>query len=383
VRKSLIVFVALVALGLVPVARSAPAPDAASRVLVFNGENNRLNAYDHATGEKQTVIPSAADDPQNGKDINAQICFKTTTSATGERVVNFIAGEDTNQGSTGDPGWGWFQLHGDSIGSLSATQLGKLVPTYQPSDSNPENYGCGFLSDGRLVTSDVGDQYPGFPGNGQLIVWFPPFDSFGQIRYCKVDVTVATAGGIYVGPNDGVYVASARPAQPDHLGGIYRYRNLPTSDDAAGGCGATDGTGAPLATPGRVRKELFIPFDTHVMTPSAITPSPKGTFYVSSVYNGVIAEYTRYGRYLRDVMAPPAGLPLGQAWPSGTPWGIGVAPDGTLYYADIGIVGPGPAEGAGSVQRVTFESGQPQAPEVVDEGLEFPDGIGILEVPAA
>ena len=49
-----------------------------------------------------------------------------------------------------------FELSGDQVGSLSAVQVGKLVPTYQGVDSIPDPYGCSFLRDGRLVTSDIG-----------------------------------------------------------------------------------------------------------------------------------------------------------------------------------------------------------------------------------
>jgi hypothetical protein len=53
-----------------------------------------------------------------------------------------------------------------------------------------------------------------------------------------------------------------------------------------------------------------------------------------------------------------------------------------VFYADIGIVisedGIGPGRGTGTVRRITFDSaGKPSAPEVLDEGLAFPDGIGV------
>ena len=53
-----------------------------------------------------------------------------------------------------------------------------------------------------------------------------------------------------------------------------------------------------------------------------------------------------------------------------------------MYYADIGIVvtanGIGPGNGTGRVRRIAFdEAGEPQPPEQMDEGLAFPDGIGI------
>ncbi len=338
------------------------------RILVFGAEENRLNAYD-VTDEsvKQTVVPSAADDPANGRDINAQICFHPDGSR------RFIAGEDTNQPDP-PPGWGFFQLRGDRIGEFSVAQIGKLTPTYQPAQETPENYGCGFLSDGRLVTSDVGAQLPFEAANGQLIVWFPPFDSF-DVRYCKIDVSIATAGGIHVDREDRVYVASNRPDLAElELGGIYRYGgSWPTSNDAAGGCGRTDGTGAPLVDAGRVTKSLFIPSDPLTLTPSAIAASGRGTYYVTSVLTGSITEYDSAGLLVRPVLTL---LTAGGS----TPYGIGVDSEGTIYFADLGIVAVGPAPEAGSLQRVRFANGSPQPPETIDSGLDFPDGIGVLEI---
>ena len=38
----------------------------------------------------------------------------------------------------------------------------------------------------------------------------------------------------------------------------------------------------------------------------------------------------------------------------------------------------GPIDGAGTVRRITFDhDGSPRPVETLDEGLDFPDGIGI------
>jgi len=340
--------------------------DSEPSVIVFSGEANRLNAYDAESLAKQTVIPSRRDDPESGRDINAQICFFPDGSR------RFIAGEDTGQPNP-PQGWGVFQLHGSRVGELSATQIGKLSPTYQNSLDNAENYGCGFLSDGRLLTTDEGNQASG-PNNGQLIIWFPPFDrSAEEQRYCKLDVTIGTAGGILVDPSDRIYVASARG------GGILRYTGpFPTSNDAAGGCGRKDDTGAPLAD--HLSRESFISDPTNVPTCGSIVQTPSGTFYVASVLNGVIAEFDAEGRFLRRILDPPTStLPI----PTGTPYGIALDSRGTLYYADIGLTISegefGPGRNLGTVRRIRFENGNPLPPETIDTGLNFPDGMGVLE----
>ncbi len=322
---------------------------------MFGAEGNNLDAY--GTGdpsEVQRVITTAAEDP-DGLDINAQICFFPDGSG------RFIAGEDTGQP---DPpaGWGIFQLSGTGIGDLEAEQIGKLTPTYQ-AGAEPENYGCGVLSDGRMVTTDLGGQAPGDPGNGQFIVWFGDPEGTDQ-TYCKVDVDIATAQSLLVGPDDEVYVVSARPP----TSGVWRYTDLPTSADAAGGCGATDATGAPLAD-SVTREQVLAPGENDVLSPAGIAPSPDGGYYLSSVITGVINEYDADWRFVRTILAPPAGEAIGAdtSLSTGTPLGIGVTPDGTIYYADIGIVndpdnGFGPGDGTGKVRRIRFVDGEPQAP---------------------
>ena len=275
---------------------------------------------------RQRVVPSNAIAPGGvGRDSNGQICFHRDAQG-----LHMIYGEDTNQGDSHlTAGWGYFLLTGTAVGSFGYQEVGKMIPTYQPTPDGAENYGCGFLSDGRLLTTDVGNQASGV-GNGQLIIWFPPFDN-GAVysdtgvrpttpaHYCKLDIAVGTAGGIYVDQQDHIYVASARIA-PGFGPGVYRYTGpFPTSDTAAGGCGQQDNTGAPLVNANTLTKEKFITPDlVNIVTPNAIVASPKGTLYVSSVYNGVIAEFDTNGVFIRRILSPVAGESL--PFPStGTP----------------------------------------------------------------
>lgn len=417
---------ALIVLLFVAVLAPSSSPNDPNLVVVFGAEACRLVAYDkNATGplpsrpyDDQTVIPRASN---GGRDINAQICHFPDGSGW------FIAGEDSGQSlPTPIPaGWGIFQLQGQP-GSFTANQIGKLTPTFQPQDFfQPENYGCAILPNGNILTTDVGDQYPPLPGNGQLILWFPPFDrwsqgppfdgSTGTVRYCKLDVALETPGGIYVDGDD-VYVASNRPSldgaggidfTANGPGGVIRYdaSTFPTSNDAAGGCGDTDITGAPLADAGSVAKELVIPanYALGVLTASAIARAPNGNLYVSSVFSGRIAEFDLDdpnlslppplgGVAVRYIVQPPLGelppvpppLPSVPLFPTnGTPFGLGVDPyDGQVYYADLGIgtTPPGPISEAGDVYRVPFDGlGNPLAPvKISDEGYGYPDGIGVL-----
>jgi sugar lactone lactonase YvrE len=230
------------------------------------------------------------------------------------------------------------------------------------------------MRDGRLLTTDIGNNQSG-PSDGQLTLWFMPID--GEVpRYCKLDITIGTAGAVYVDEQGRIYVASARGQA-----GIYRYSPpFPTSETAEGGCGARDDTGAPLAD--AVSRERFIAGDGNVPTPNAIVGSGHGTFYVSSILNGVIAEYDADGRFVRRVLEPPAGERLGPTpYSTGSPFGLAVDPSGTLYYADLALVvtssGIGPGHRLGTVRRIRFAGGDPLPPETMDSGLAFPDGLGV------
>jgi hypothetical protein len=355
---------------------STTAP-ATGRTLVFSGQGNRLAVYlGRPPFTKQIATPRNGQHP-DGFDISGQICFDP------KNPNRFVAADDPHGGNTAQPGWGIFDITDPTVGHLRIKAAGRLVPTYQATNPAPQSFGCGFLDDGRIVTTDVGNQSTG-AGDGQLIVWFPPFGSRNP-KYCKVDVNLYTGQSALV-DGDSVYVTQARPPHA----GVYSYavNNLPTSNTSGGGCNGKDATGAPLAT--HVRSTLVIgPSTTSgVSTPAGIAKGPNGHLYVASSYTGVIAEFTGDDTFVRDVLKPPPGETLGAApYSTGTPLGIAVAPDGSLYYADIGLVassaGTGPGPGDGTVRRITFDaSGNPRPPETMDRGLTNPEGLGLWQAPA-
>jgi hypothetical protein len=437
---------------------ATPGDDPGPQRLVFNGEGNRLWIYDADNpDDRQILIRSQSDaeqanDDHIGLDLNAQICthtFKPQGAPNEQRY--FIAGEDTFQDGEGpiegEPGWGWFELKNDEMGEFEAIERGKLIPTWKQPDGQ-ENYGCGFLPNGNLLLSDVGGQQFQDDPSGQLHLWFlddqtgfadetnAPLNaaSYDDINidnesdgdpnnedanaYCMIDRTIGTAGGIAV-DGDWAYVASNRPG-PNGPGGIYRYRYSDLRDLTPGDCdhnpatvddddpATTNDRDIDLAAAGIVHRELWLPSDAFVMTPSALVKSGRTlnglpTWYVSSVFTGVIAEYVDTGTvavHVRNVVEPPAGLPLGQldtvpGNTAGTPYGVALTGDGAggwhLWWADLGIQitvdpdhldsgpGIGPASGAGSFQRVHIAAdGTVGKQEILNDGRDYPDGVGVM-----
>lgn len=281
----------------------------------------------------------------------------------------FVAGEDTGQPSP-PPGWGIF----DDTGA----QIGKLTTTYLVDQGEP--YGCGVDAQGRLFTSALGNVGFGSP-RGQLILWWPPFDHFpgspGEFpstdatstNFCKLAVDIGNALGVAIDAEGRVYVASSG------RGAIYRFSPpFPTSPDAEGGCGRKDSSGAPLAD--AVQREIF--FDG-LYTFSGLAFAANGNLYAASVFTGEILEIDPAGGLVRKLLDPDGMLP---PFETGSPMGLAVDSQGRLYYADIDLawdfpsIGPG---GNGKVRRIAFDSrGHPQPPEILIEGLGFPDGLGIM-----
>ena len=348
-----------------------PEPDCPDQLL-YGAEGNRLRRYDIDTiGSSNQLddifIERASIDPE-GRDINGETC-----PLPGGGFVN---GEDTGQPNP-PAGWGVFNDDGE--------QVGKLTPTYQTGENQPEPFGCAVNAAGNLFTSSVGSQASG-AFTGQLIMWFPPYGHFpGQAgeypatnatsqNFCKLATNLGTAGSVETDSDGNVYVTAARSLA------VWKFAPpFPTSADAAGSCGGTDDTGAPAAD--EVHVSIFVADPEHVGTATGIVQAPNGNLYVSGVLGGLIAEYTTEGDFVRQILAPPDGetaLPLS----TGHPQGIAVDCKGNLYFADMALVnnngnlGPGPG---GKVRRITFDlAGNTKTVEIVKDGLAFPDGLGII-----
>jgi hypothetical protein len=337
-------------------------------VLLYNTEGNRLRRYDVDTIDDpplaEDILIERASIDQNGRDINGQICRIPDGSG------RFVAGEDTGQ-PTPPAGWGVFEADGTQVGKLTATYF---VPGAEP-------HGCAFNKDGNLFTGEVGEQGFATP-SGQLIMWFPPFDDFPgpdglypntndvSTNFCKIAVDIGTAGAVAIDAQGRVYVAAASQLV------VYRFSPpFPTGPDGAGGCGSTDGLGSPMADV--VNRETIIT-PIGISTFAGLAFAPNGNLYASSVLTGQIFEFDTDGNLVRMILDPPdKTLPI----PTGAPQDLTVGADGTLYYADLNLVGTLPNVGPGpngKVWRIRFDtSNDPLAPEMIRENLAFPDGVGL------
>ncbi|MDQ1533506.1 MAG: hypothetical protein QOF28_1267, partial [Actinomycetota bacterium] len=210
---------------------TTPRLDAA---ILFSAQGSQLDAYrTTAPFTTQVVVPSPAAD-RHGVDVSGQICFDPANPG------RFVAVDET-AAADGQSGWGVFELSGRTLDKLSAKEVARLVPTYQHSSTGAAPFGCAFLPDGRLLTTDVGSPATG-PTDGQLIEWFPPLDQ-DRVASCKVFVDLAAPESVLV-TGDQVYIAQSRGRGVTSFAAAA----LPASDRATGGCARTDTTGAALAT---------------------------------------------------------------------------------------------------------------------------------------
>ena len=344
--------------------------------VLYSPEGNRLRRYDIASIKQgplaqDILVHEASPHRANGRDVNGQVC-EVPGSGGG-----FVVGEDTGQPNV-PPGWGVFDRDGRQIGKLTATYF--VQPQGDP-------FGCGFDASGRLFTTEIGNSASG-PATGQLIAWFPPFDRYpgapgsypngeASTHFCKIAVDIGTATGMAIDELGRIYVATARGGGSASSAGVLRFSPpFPTSADAAGGCGRVDALGSPLAD--SVNVELFIA-NSNVPTATGVARAGNGNWYVSSVLNGVIAEFDPSGTFVRRVLSPPRpGIPS----PTGNPQGLAVDAAGDIVFTDLQLqqgprgIGPGPN---GKVRWIDIDDqGEPAPPVIVREHLAFPDALGII-----
>lgn len=303
---------------------------------VYGAQDNQLDVYDIETGVATVLIPSERNN------VNGQICLLPDGSG------NFLMGEDTEQSSGARQGWGIFSPDGMLVGKI-------LEPKTENEAQQIEPFGCAFDSDGRLFVTDVGSG--SFDAeDGKLIVYFPP----DYETSCVLDATLHVPGTVAIDDAGNVYIPETVP--PGHV-----LTFAPPFPAGAESCDTTT-----------LNSSTFIE-DPQMTTPFGIARAPNGNWYVSSVLlPPEIREYTPEGQFVRTVI---------EGTDIGNPAGLAVASDGTVYYADLGLVEQpppqffGPGDHTGTVRRVKFDGdGNALPPETLGSGLNYPDAISVLTV---
>jgi len=299
--------------------------------VLLSPQNNQLDEIDLATAAVTTTIPSSR------AHVNGQACL--LPGGAGQ----FVTGEDTGQPAV-RPGWAIFAPDGTFLQKLP-------LPPRENETMVGDPIGCAVDGQGRLFGSAIGSH--GGPADGQLVVFFPPDYTQG----CVLDQTLRTPGTMAVDDAGNIYVAEATPP-----GAVQRF--APPFPSSVADCG----TVVPAKSP-------FITY-TDAVASLGVARGPNGHWFVSQVVGlgaagAGIREHDADGTFIRELFPPGSG---------GNPAGLAVDSAGTVYYADIGLDAQmNTVAGKGTVRKVAFDdAGAPAAPELIERGLTFPDGLAVL-----
>ncbi len=353
--------------------------------VVFVSVGGNIDAYStQAPYHRERVV--AAGTAPNGGQAHGQICFFPDGSRrfVVAETTPAVAATPTTPATAAQAGWGVYQLTGNDVGTFKVARVGGFTSPSAPSTA-PSTYGCAFLSDGRLFTTDVGNASGA--GTGQLIEWFGPFTPSSPgaaitLAHCTIATNLASPGGLAPDQDGSIDLASSRAP----TAGVWKYGGTFPTDGASCEAAAAPapGDGGVMVTD--VTASVLIPAGQNGLgAPSAVALAADAkTLMVSSAPDGVIDQFDLSGQFSQTVLAPKSGEQLGtNPRADGTPFGIAVNADGNLFYADPGlvqvngVVQPGPR--VGSLRRISFTKGQPQPPETVNQTLAAPDGLGIFD----
>ncbi len=317
---------------------------------LYSPQNEELDVYDLITGKMTVLIAGSVDGMAVGTgNVNGQVCQFPDKSG------RLLVGEDHMRDLGERDGWSIFSKDG-----IFQRKIPEPVTAGEAKDIHA--FGCAFDAQGRLFVTDIGTgDYNA--NNGKFIMYFPPeYRSF-----CLLDLKIGVAGTVAIDQQNNVYVTEGVPP-----GRVFRFAPpFPT--------GPAECDPAPSTVKTPLNKSVFVQ-DPNMLSPIGIVRAPNGNWYVSSVYvPPAINEYDQNGKFVRTIA---------QGSDIGNPSGIAVDSKGTIYYADLGLVVektgelPGPADGKGTVRKITFDKdGKPQPPQIIGQGLSFPDALSVLPPP--
>ena len=277
---------------------------------------------------------------------------------------------------------GPYKMPGQTIGSDSP-------PTSDGVFNNNQTYtGCAVDKSGNVFGNDIATAqgtYPP-PSSGRLVEWFAP----SYTTYC-----------IVYGPTAGGY----GPHHTDGTGGLAQPGMMALTDNGdllvpnVGTQSVLRFAHSSLPTsasqcPGGLypRSKLHITnFVKGISFPAGVAKDPTCDCFAVSAYIGSPAIQWVNGNGQpepgRGTVPGTALSDIGKSATQYNPFGMAVAPDGTLYFIDIHVAckallsGCGPASYGGRVMKVTLTGGQPSVPVAVASGFDFPTSVTLC-VPA-
>ena len=347
-------------------------------------------------------------------DPNGQMCL--LNDGTGR----FVVGYDPTQPSQHNPGGPPHRPYkqppiGEELVARSGLWTGKnlyvpgpykMSPKDPGEDSPPVHgvyngqstyTGCAVDAQHNVFADDIGTAQGAFPipTDGRLVEWFAPSYTKSCILYGPT--TGGVDGDHHVDGSGGLSQPGMMTTMPN--GNVL----LPQSGSASGGFPGnvlefdhSSFPRSPRQCPdgvyprSQIRDSVFLQGTGDTLpVPSGVASDPTCHCYaVSSLFgNPSIVWVDAQGQPVPNRPGLP-GETLDQFGhnPAGfNPFGMAVAPDGTLYFVDIhisctgaGLGNCGPQDMHGRVARVTFGPNQvPSAPQVIATGFAFPTSATI------
>lgn len=392
----------------------ATAPAASTSVLrapktgyvIYWDQNEEEDYYASATNTQGQLITPW--------DPNGQMCL--LNDGTGR----FVVGYDPTQPSQHNPGGPPHRPYkqppiGEELVARSGLWTGKnlyvpgpykMAPKDPGEDSPPVHgvyngqstyTGCAVDAQHNVFADDIGTAQGAFPipTDGRLVEWFAPSYTKSCILYGPT--TGGVDGDHHVDGSGGLSQPGMMTTMPN--GNVL----LPQSGSASGGFPGnvlefdhSSFPRSPRQCPdgvyprSQIRDSVFLQGTGDTLpVPSGVASDPTCHCYaVSSLFgNPSIVWVDAQGQPVPNRPGLP-GETLDQFGhnPSGfNPFGMAIAPDGTLYFVDIhiactgaGLGNCGPQDMHGRVARVTFGPNQvPNAPQVIATGFAFPTSATI------
>jgi hypothetical protein len=271
---------------------------------------------------------------------------------------------------------GPYKMPGQSIGSDSPPSANGVF------NNNQTYTGCAVDKAGNVFGNDIataqGDYPP--PSSGRLVEWFAP----NYTTYCIVYGPTAGGYGPHHTDGTGGLEQPGMMALTDN--GDVLLPNVGTSSVLRFAASSMPANASDC--PGGIypRSKVHVtPFVKNLPFPAGIAKDPTCDCFAVSSYIGTPAI-----RWVTKDGTPEPGrgtVPgttigdLGKSAGQYNPFGMAVAPDGTLYFIDIHVVckalltGCGPGNYGGRVMKVTVTNGQPSTPVAVATGFDFPTSV--------